>query len=272
MLCGAMMFRRVSLALSLLSWLALGCAARPAPQATRVIPTEGHAPRTEAPATIAAEALFVSYAGAEGASSEVTRSKAEAAARAELLANTARSGQEKFKSLVGSYSDRPGIAPSSAAGAKLTRDSSLLPTAAIEAAFALQPREVSAPVETPAGYVIVKRMEDPAQGPRVVSARHILISYKGARRASEAINRSKEEARLRAEALRAEVTAEGADWVTIATENTDEPGARNGGDLGTFGRGQMVPAFERAAFSMKPGEVSQVVESPFGFHIIQRYK
>jgi parvulin-like peptidyl-prolyl isomerase len=62
----------------------------------------------------------------------------------------------------------------------------------------------------------------------------------------------------------------GEDFDKLAKENSDEPGAKeSGGDLGWFGRGRMVKPFEEAAFSLKDNEISDIVESQFGFHIIQ---
>jgi parvulin-like peptidyl-prolyl isomerase len=63
----------------------------------------------------------------------------------------------------------------------------------------------------------------------------------------------------------------GEDFDKLAKENSEEPGAKeSGGDLGWFGRGRMVKAFEDAAFALKDNEISDIVESQFGFHIIQR--
>ena len=62
----------------------------------------------------------------------------------------------------------------------------------------------------------------------------------------------------------------GGDFATLARANSTDPGsAQNGGDLGFFPKGQMTPAFEEAAFKLKPGTTSALVETPFGFHIIK---
>lgn len=109
-----------------------------------------------------------------------------------------------------------------------------------------------------------------ASGPAQIGARHVLISYRGAMRAAPYIQRSKDEARE----LAAQVVKQarsGADFAELAQEHSDDRGsAANGGSLGTFGRGQMVPEFSKAAFALDVGAVSEVVESPFGFHVILR--
>ena len=92
-------------------------------------------------------------------------------------------------------------------------------------------------------------------------ASHILI-------ASEKLGKDK--ARARAEELLAEIRKNPAAFADLAKKNSDDPGsAAKGGDLGFFGRGMMVKPFEEATFSLKDGEISGVVESDFGFHIIK---
>lgn len=104
-----------------------------------------------------------------------------------------------------------------------------------------------------------------------VDARHILVAFEGARRASgDAAKRKKADALKKAEELLGKVRAEGADFVAIAKEHTDEPSGKNsGGSLGFFTKDAMAEAFSAAAFKLKVGEISDVVETPFGYHIIK---
>ncbi|HME81871.1 MAG TPA: peptidylprolyl isomerase [Candidatus Eremiobacteraceae bacterium] len=88
--------------------------------------------------------------------------------------------------------------------------------------------------------------------PAQVQARHILVKSKA-----------------QAEMIEAQLK-KGADFATLAKQYSIDPGTKDkGGDLGWFGPGQMVPAFQNAAFALKPGQISAPVQTPFGWHVIQ---
>lgn len=104
-----------------------------------------------------------------------------------------------------------------------------------------------------------------------VEARHILIRFKGSpvpvREGQEEL--TEEQALAKAQDLRKQIVG-GADFGELAKKHSDDTGSgANGGNLGTFSRGQMVPPFEQAAFSMKEGEVSEPVKTQFGYHVIK---
>lgn len=96
-----------------------------------------------------------------------------------------------------------------------------------------------------------------------VKASHILIGVD-----PQATAEDKKKAREKAEAIRKRILA-GEEFATLAKAESSCPSSAKGGDLGSFGKGQMVPEFEKAAFALKPGEVSEVVETQFGYHIIK---
>jgi len=101
--------------------------------------------------------------------------------------------------------------------------------------------------------------------PETVRARHILIAVDTTDDAAKkAVKKEK------AESLRKQlVVSKGADFEKLAKDNSDCPSKAMGGDLGEFRKGQMVPAFEVVAFGLKTNEISAVVETDFGYHVIQ---
>jgi len=100
-----------------------------------------------------------------------------------------------------------------------------------------------------------------------VRASHILLMYKGSARSSA--TRSKEEARTQIDQIKQQLD-QGGDFAELARQHSDCPSGKDGGDLGTFGRGQMVKPFEQAAFGLAVGDTSPVVETDFGYHLIRR--
>ena len=103
------------------------------------------------------------------------------------------------------------------------------------------------------------RQNDFQVGERV-KARHILLKTEGT---TEAVVRPKAEALLKQ-------LKGGGDFAKLAKENSNDPGsASQGGELGYIIKGQTVPEFEKSAFSLKPGEISDLVKTQYGFHIIQ---
>lgn len=101
------------------------------------------------------------------------------------------------------------------------------------------------------------------KAPETVHARHILIGKKVGDD-----EKTRTEKKAKAEALRKQLL-EGGDFANVAAKNSDDPSKSSGGDLGSFSRGQMVKPFEDAAFAQKVNAIGPVVETEFGYHIIQ---
>jgi peptidyl-prolyl cis-trans isomerase C len=105
------------------------------------------------------------------------------------------------------------------------------------------------------------------QVPEKVRASHILVSTKPTDPNGDP-NQVKAQAKKKAEELLKKVK-DGGDFAALAKENSDCPSKAQGGDLGSFGRDQMVKPFEDAAFALKVGQISDLVETQFGYHIIK---
>ena len=106
--------------------------------------------------------------------------------------------------------------------------------------------------------------------PSRITAKHILVRYAGAKHAPDSVTRTREQACLRAqEAL--DHLKQGTDFAEVVKQYSDEAGAdTREGSLGAIERTDVAPSFADAAFELKMREVSDVVETPFGFHVILR--
>ncbi|HSQ63412.1 MAG TPA: peptidylprolyl isomerase [Polyangiaceae bacterium] len=135
------------------------------------------------------------------------------------------------------------------------------------------PAEHASAPASPAAQCIAtadaKRERRPDE-PQKVTVKHVLVKWAGAKRAPKEITRTREEACLRALEARSKLE-KGASFADVVAEYSEEPGAATReGMLGTIERTQAEPAFADAAFELHVGEVSYVVESGFGFHVIMR--
>lgn len=137
----------------------------------------------------------------------------------------------------------------------------------------LKPGEISKDLQqTPEGFEIYKLLEartkkDGNADAKEVLASHLLICYKEVADCESGL--TKEEAKAKIDKLKAEAKPE--NFATLVKANSTEPGAKESlGNLGWFAKGRMVPVFEEAAFSLAKGQISGVVESEFGYHLIYK--
>ena len=212
-----------------------------------------------------AQILVVSWVGAEGGDASINRDEATAKARAEELQGKLQSGTD-VATLAGE-SDEPKTKSKRGGLGTFERDKWPEKYAPLAGPlFALQVGEVTAPIKLPFGWVVARRC-----AVEKIHSAHILIRYKGAKNAEKDIKRDKAAAQKLAEKVLAEVEKPGADFTALAKKYSEDSSAERGGDLGNIGRGMFAAPYEDAAFALKkPGETTKVIETDFGFHIIQR--
>jgi len=193
------------------------------------------------------------------------RTRDEARIRAQKVYAELKTGVMDFAKAAAVYSDEKA---SGEQGGKLgTRSPRDFLATFSDAVVALQPGSYSAPVETPFGFHIIKRLPVEAG----LRASHILIPWKSCLSSPKDTVRSKEEALALAKRI-LERIRKGDKFEELAKKFSTCPSASSGGDLGEFNKGQMVPAFEKALLKAKPGEVVGPVETSFGYHLIWRHR
>ena len=169
----------------------------------------------------------------------------------ENITTQSKGDTTSFKTLVETFSSKP--------YSKDTIAISSLPASGIDKISNAAPGSIVGPFATPQGYTLYHVLGSVSGGTPVIRASHILISQFGddAKNSEEAMKIYNE-------------IQKGADFATMARQYSKDPGsAANGGDLGWFGKGRMVPEFEKAAFEGKVGVVEKPVKTNYGYHIIK---
>ena len=129
----------------------------------------------------------------------------------------------------------------------------------------------SAGVMASAAPPVASSAAAPSAPPDQIAAHHILVAWKGAKNAPASITRSKADAKKRADEAAAKAKEKGADFSALVAQYTDDEGTKGRqGSLGKFAKSKMTPAFADAAFALAVDQVSEPVETPFGYHVIKR--
>jgi peptidyl-prolyl cis-trans isomerase SurA len=166
-----------------------------------------------------------------------------------------------FAKVAATYSDAPDAMQGGSLG---WRPAGRLPTLFLDALERMQPGDVSDILRSPNGFHMVKLLEKRGRaapaGVQQTNVRHILL------RAREGLSES--EARERLRRLRERIVT-GTDFAEIAKLHSEDASSQKGGDLGWVAPGDTVPEFERAMNDLKEGEVSEPIQTPFGWHLVQ---
>jgi len=233
----------------------------PIPPERPVVPAPVDPSRPDLPepleARYGASHILISWEGAPR--STATRSEVEAAALARDLHQQVLDGAD-LAELARTHSDGPSGPRGGSLGVYAT--GTMVPSFE-RATASVDVGEIAPLVKSPFGWHIIRR-----DAVREAHAAHVLVSWEGAWRSKQ--TRTKAEARARAEKALSDLQG-GSSFADVARAMSDDTRtADKGGDLGVVAPGQFLPPFEEALFALEPGTTSGIVETDYGFHIVQR--
>ena len=203
--------------------------------------------------------ILIQFKGCERAPSTLTRSQKEAAEVLQSLLKRMDAG-EVFADLAKAHSEAPDAKDGGSLG--IFGPHEILPP--LEAAVRdLKIDATSKIVQSRLGLHLVRRTAVEHR-----RAAHILIRFRGAAFGEQA-QRSREEAKASADTIVMQLRRRPQDFAELLAQHSEDGNKNRGGDLGLIRRGEVEPAFEKALFALKVGEISGVVETSFGFHVIR---
>jgi len=220
-------------------------------------------PPAERPAAVGLGHLLVAYKGVHQPGVRPRWTADQARQRAGRLAALARCRDHRPAELARRFSDDPDT--SGADGDLGVVVPGQLHPDLEAAAFGLQRGQVSEPVHTPAGWQVVWR-----HAPTQAQASEIVIAYDGAKKYTPRHSRSRAAAAELAADLHRRLQA-GASFAELARQHSDQATYRSGGFLPIFTKGEKHPEFEQIVWSLPIGGLSQVIETPTGFHLVKRW-
>lgn len=214
----------------------------------------------------AAAHILIMHAESVGGDPSITRERWQAEDLARRIALEARERGADFAELARKYSEDPRTRDRGGFLGIFRRGKMVLPFDA--AVFRMEVGQTGRVVETDFGFHVINRLPI-----HRVRANHILIAWQGATQATEAVTRTRGQARALAREVWQQAAARGADLCELTRKFSDDANNRTlCGDLGIVQDGFLSPEFETALFRLRPGMVSDVIETEFGFHIAWQRK
>lgn len=212
---------------------------------------------------VAIRHILIAHSESQQSSGLVGRNKVQAKSLAKEIRERLLQG-ESMTELAKKYSNDPSASRGGFLGAS-ERGAWVKPFE--DEAFSLKVDQISKVVETPYGFHVLRR-----EALQEVKLYHLLVAHKSVKnvgRRPEVLKRTAEEAKSLAEYALTELDA-GEEFSVVAGRVSDGPMAQRGADLGWFVRGELGPEFDAVAFDLDVGEHSKVIETVFGFHLIER--